>query len=86
MSVTWELVNPHLARIEWIESNGPNVEPPTKRGFGIDLIEKIVAHELRHPVELEFDPNGVRCRLMAAVREPSEFALRSKYAAAKLDQ
>ncbi|MBX7536206.1 CHASE domain-containing protein [Qipengyuania sp. GH1] len=86
VSVTWELVNPHLARIEWIESNGPNVEPPTKRGFGIDLIEKIVAHELRHPVELEFDPNGVRCRLMAAVREPSEFALRSKYAAAKLDQ
>ncbi|MFK4005057.1 CHASE domain-containing protein [Qipengyuania sp. NPDC077563] len=86
VSVTWELVNPHLARIEWIESNGPNVEPPTKRGFGIDLIEKIVAHELRHPVELEFDPKGVRCRLMAAVREPSEFALRSKYAAAKLDQ
>lgn len=86
VSVTWELVNPHLARIEWIESNGPNVEPPTKRGFGIDLIEKIVAHELRHPVELEFDPKGVRCRLMAAVREPSEFALRSKYAAAKLEQ
>ena len=85
VSIKWELVSPHLARIEWIESNGPNVEPPTKRGFGIDLIEKIVAHELRNPVELEFDPDGVRCRLMAAVREPSEFALRSKYSSAKID-
>ena len=85
VSIEWELVSPHLARIEWIESNGPNVEPPTKRGFGIDLIEKIVAHELRNPVELEFDPDGVRCRLMAAVREPSEFALRSKYSSAKID-
>ena len=85
VSIEWELVSPHLARIEWIESNGPNVERPTKRGFGIDLIEKIVAHELRNPVELEFDPDGVRCRLMAAVREPSEFALRSKYSSAKID-
>jgi len=85
VSIKWELVSPHLARIEWIESNGPNVEPPTKRGLGIDLIEKIVAHELRNPVELEFDPDGVRCRLMAAVREPSEFALRSKYSSAKID-
>jgi len=86
VSITWELVNPNLARIEWVESNGPSVAPPTKRGFGIDLIEKIVAHELRHPVELEFDPEGVRCRLMTAVREPGEFALRSKYSVAKIGQ
>ena len=54
------------------------VELPGKRGFGTDLIEKIVAHELRHPVELEFAPDGVRCTLLVPVREPSEFELRSK--------
>ncbi|MBX7527772.1 CHASE domain-containing protein [Qipengyuania sp. 1NDH10] len=77
VSITWTLVNDTLARIEWVESNGPRVELPSRRGFGTDLIEKIVAHELRHPVELEFDPNGVRCTLLVPVREPSEFALRS---------
>ncbi|MBX7461617.1 CHASE domain-containing protein [Qipengyuania sp. YG19] len=77
VSITWELVNESLARIEWIESNGPKVNLPQKRGFGTDLIEKIVAHELRHPVELEFHPEGVRCTLLVPVREPSEFALRS---------
>ena len=43
---------------------------------GMELIQKIVAHELKHPVELEFMPGGVRCRLMVAVRESSNFAMR----------
>ena len=78
VDIQWELVNDSLARIEWTESKGPQVKLPGKRGFGTDLIEKIVAHELRHPVELEFAPEGVRCTLLVPVREPSEFELRSK--------
>ncbi|NNC53443.1 MAG: histidine kinase [Erythrobacter sp.] len=77
VEVRWSLVNDKLARIRWVESGGPEVSPPEKRGFGTDLIEKIVAHELRHPVELHFDPEGVRCTLLVPVREPSEFELRS---------
>ena len=77
VSIVWQLVNESLARIEWVESNGPKVDLPQKRGFGTDLIEKIVAHELRHPVELEFHPEGVRCTLLVPVREPGEFSLRS---------
>ena len=42
-----------------------------------DLIEKIVAHELRHPVELDFDPQGVRCTLMVPVRERGDFEIRA---------
>ena len=43
------------------------------RGFGTDLIEKIVAHELRHPVDLNFLPGGVSCTLWVPVRMRSEF-------------
>ena len=43
-----------------------------------ELIEKIVAHELRHPVDLEFQPEGVRCTLLVPVRKPSEFELRRR--------
>ena len=78
VSVRWSQVSDTLAKIEWAESNGPEVSPPTRRGFGTDLIEKIVAHELRHPVELDFFPEGVRCTLLVPVREPSEFELRRK--------
>jgi two-component sensor histidine kinase len=48
------------------------------RGFGTDLIEKIVAHELRHPVDLRFEEQGVCCTLYVPVRQPSEFEMRAR--------
>ncbi|WP_454597504.1 CHASE domain-containing protein [Qipengyuania sp. SM2507] len=78
VSVTWELAADNLARLHWIESGGPPVPQKRERGFGTDLIEKIVAHELRHPVELEFAPEGVCCTLLVPVRERSAFEIRAK--------
>lgn len=78
VTVCWTQVNDTLAKIEWVESGGPPVSKPQRRGFGTDLIEKIVAHELRHPVDLEFQPEGVRCTLLVPVRKPSEFELRRR--------
>ena len=43
----------------------------------MDLIEKIVAHELRHSVRLEFRPEGVRCVIGVPVRQRSEFQMRA---------
>ena len=77
VSVHWKLVTDRLLRIEWLEHGGPPVPQQRKRGFGTDLIERIVAHELKHPVELNFDPEGVRCVLLIPVRRPSEFAIRA---------
>jgi two-component sensor histidine kinase len=77
VSTHWKLVSPSLVRIEWQESGGPPVAPQRGRGFGTDLIERIVAHELKNPVELDFAPEGVRCVLTVPVRRPSEFAMRA---------
>ncbi|PEQ13886.1 histidine kinase [Novosphingobium sp. PC22D] len=76
--VSWKLLTPGLAEICWRESGGPEVKQPTKRGFGRDLIEKIVAHELRSDVDLQFLPGGVRCRLQVPVRATRAFELRRK--------
>lgn len=78
--VTWDMVADNLARIEWEERNGPPVatDRRRKRGFGTDLIEKIVAHELRNPVELRFEPEGVRCTLLIPVRRRGDFAIRQR--------
>jgi two-component sensor histidine kinase/CHASE1-domain containing sensor protein len=77
VSVHWRLVSESLVRIEWQESGGPPVPQQRGRGFGTDLIERIVAHELKTPVELDFDPAGVRCVLTIPVRKRSEFAMRA---------
>jgi two-component sensor histidine kinase len=83
VAVHWKLVSPGRVRIEWQESGGPPVAPQRGRGFGTDLIERIVAHELKNPVELDFAPEGVRCVLTVPVRRPTEFSMRSGRAGAR---
>ncbi len=78
VSVTWTLVGDSLAKVEWVESGGPTVAEMRARGFGTELIEKIVAHELRHRVELDFRPEGVRCVIGVPVRQRSEFEIRAR--------
>lgn len=65
------------ADVEWQETGGPPVPTERRRGFGTELIEKVVAHELRQPVALEFDPAGVRCALRVPVRQPADFRIRA---------
>lgn len=78
VTINLRLIEDHLAEIEWRELGGPEVPQSRERGFGTELIEKIVAHELRQPVDLEFPPEGVRCTLRVAVRQHSDFQIRAK--------
>ena len=77
VSVEWDLVAPQLVRLQWREHGGPPVKAERRRGFGTDLIEKIVANELDHPVKLEFDEQGVTCTLIIPVRQPTTFVMRA---------
>jgi two-component sensor histidine kinase len=69
-----------LARLKWEERGGPEVKAERKRGFGTELIEKIVAHELRHPVDMRFEPEGVSCILRVPLRVSAEFHIRERLA------
>ena len=80
VDVQWAMVSPELVRVSWQESGGPPVGPKRGRGFGTDLIERVVASELRQPVLLDFAPEGVRCELLIPVRRPTEFAIRANRA------
>lgn len=77
LRVHWTMISSELARIEWIERGGPPVAQERTRGFGTELIEKIVAHELGRPVELRFEPEGVVCVLIVQVRKPVAFRMRA---------
>lgn len=55
--------------IDWRESGGPPVQPPTRRGFGTRLIERGMSGELGSEVRLDFRPEGLRCEITACLRE-----------------
>ncbi|WP_281251525.1 CHASE domain-containing protein [Erythrobacter tepidarius] len=76
VTIRWKMAGEHLAEVEWRETGGPPVAAERRRGFGTELIEKIVAHELRQPVVLDFRPEGVVCRLRVPIRRPGEFRIR----------
>jgi two-component sensor histidine kinase len=66
IEVSWRLEGSAGARrlvLTWAEGGGPATRIPERRGFGCQLIERSVAHELDGMVRLEFPPEGVRCRI-----------------------
>ncbi|MEP2551368.1 MAG: sensor histidine kinase, partial [Marinomonas sp.] len=82
--VSWRLAGQDVAIVEWRELGGPPVPQERTQGFGTDLIEKVVAHELRNPVDLQFLPEGVLCTFHVPVRERADFAIRQKPSISRL--
>lgn len=49
--------------IEWVETGGPTIAPPTKRGFGQTVITRSLQYTPAGGAEIEYPPEGVRCRI-----------------------
>jgi two-component sensor histidine kinase len=47
----------------WEERGGPSVTPPSRKGFGMRLIERGLAAELGGSVQLTYLPSGVVCTI-----------------------
>ncbi|KQO93387.1 MULTISPECIES: sensor histidine kinase [unclassified Methylobacterium] len=66
VTVVWTL-KPDGARerlsLTWTETGGPEVAPPTRRGFGSRLVERQLPLEFDGNAAIDFAPTGVVCRL-----------------------
>lgn len=66
VQVRWH-VNPGpegpLLSIDWVESGGPDVRTPTRRGFGHTLMHSMIEATCKARVESHFDPHGFRWHL-----------------------
>jgi len=69
VSVTWDRSDGEGAdgaklALNWREQSGPKVKPRRKRGFGSIVIERNLARALDAEVDLNFDSEGLRCRIV----------------------
>jgi PAS domain S-box-containing protein len=66
--------------LTWIESSGPVVAEPERRGLGTTLIERAVSYQLHGTARLNFEPGGLRCELRIPLGEGAhvEGAVRSR--------
>ena len=53
----------NAVELNWLVQFGPKVKVRRKRGFGSLVIERNLARSLDAEVNLEFDPDGVHCRI-----------------------
>jgi len=75
VSITWTVEqrdNTSFLRITWQETGGPEVSPPTRRGFGSILIEEAVAAETGGTTRLDYLPTGVLFTLDAPLEKIEE--------------
>jgi two-component sensor histidine kinase len=64
VGVQWS-VREGMLHIDWEESGGPPVSPPTQKGFGSRLLEDLVVRDLGGDTKLNYHVSGVRCNITA---------------------
>lgn len=76
ITIKWRIVDDRMISVLWEEQGGPPASEPTKRGFGLNLIQRALAHELGSPITIEFPASGLRCEFAIPLRIPKSFKLR----------
>jgi len=72
LNVTWRVTEANgksELEIMWLETDGPPVAPPSRRGFGTKLIELSLVRALKAKVNREFPETGVRCQISVPFTE-----------------
>jgi two-component sensor histidine kinase len=65
VDVAWRATGDGGLELQWIESRGPPVAPPIRRGFGATLLDKVTGRELGGQALIEHRREGVRATLVA---------------------
>lgn len=71
VSITWTALQTETGQqfdLCWRETGGPPVMPPTRKGFGTRLIQRLIASELGGKVEIKYMPEGVTVTASANLR------------------
>ena len=61
--IVWSRIGADRLKLEWTESGGPVVLPPTQTGYGTKFIERAVVDELNGSYMASFLPEGMRCAI-----------------------
>jgi len=62
--VEWSLDVDESCEIRWVESDGPPVQSPTRRGFGSTIIERSIPHDLGGESQVDYHLSGLRARFL----------------------
>jgi PAS domain S-box-containing protein len=74
VDLTWRLEGGRL-ELSWMESDGPQITPPNRRGYGSRAIVAGIERQLGGMVKFDWQTNGLRCTL-SVPHDPSKESFR----------
>jgi chemotaxis family two-component system sensor kinase Cph1 len=77
VAVRWRHRDDGGLDLSWTETGGPPVEPPIRRGFGSNLIERALALETGGQATIHYKPSGVVCEIVLPKSSLVELSLRA---------
>jgi PAS domain S-box-containing protein len=63
VEIVWSPTADGRLSLRWTESGGPTTTPPTHRGFGTGIIEKIIGGQLGSEVRFDWRAQGLTCEI-----------------------
>lgn len=64
VDITWSSSGDQFI-LDWREHGGPTVSKPATRGFGVRMIERVLASDIGGSVKMAFLSDGLQCRVEA---------------------
>jgi light-regulated signal transduction histidine kinase (bacteriophytochrome)/CheY-like chemotaxis protein len=68
LDITWGLLPNGDCEMNWIESGGPAIKPPSRSGFGSVLISRSVPFELEGQAVIGYPSEGVQARFVVPAK------------------
>ncbi|GJD54733.1 sensor histidine kinase [Methylobacterium dankookense] len=70
IAVTWDVRRSDASRVlllDWTETGGPPVLPPTRKGFGSTLLERVLKVQCEANITFEYRPEGLHFHMEAPI-------------------
>jgi two-component sensor histidine kinase len=74
LHIHWRCRDQHI-ELEWVESNGPQVQPPARRGFGSRLIQDILGQDSDWSADMRFESTGLRVSITLPITGASAYEI-----------
>jgi PAS domain S-box-containing protein len=62
VEIAWSVTADRRLSLRWVESDGPTVTPPTRRGFGTRIMENMIG-QLKGEVRFDWREQGLTCEI-----------------------
>jgi len=70
--IGWSRADNEDLIIDWNESGGPEVKPPTRKGFGTTIIDRSIPYDLGGTASIAYKPGGVEAQFRIPAKHVSE--------------